>query len=148
MATVSRPDQRHVDAAGVLRSCGVRSTRQRLAILEVLEGCSAALSAQEVHDRLRRGGEAVSLTTVYRNLLALEQVGILHLLARDGEHTYHRCASTPHHHLHCIDCGKVEEVVGRDLDAALAEVVERFGFAPEEGPLEVRGHCGDCGQPA
>ena len=47
---------------------GVRATRQRAAISALLENLDEFRSAQELHDELRRGGEGIGLTTVYRTL--------------------------------------------------------------------------------
>ena len=49
-------------------STGVRSTRQRSAIAALLDKLDEFRSAQELHDELRRRGEGIGLTTVYRTL--------------------------------------------------------------------------------
>ena len=54
---------------------GVRATRQRTAVAELLEQVDGFKSAQDLHDLLRAGGESVGLTTVYRHLQALGEAG-------------------------------------------------------------------------
>ena len=56
-------------------------------------------SAQEIHAELRRQGEAVGLTTVYRHLQVLSEQGVIDSI-RDpsGEALYRQCGSTAHHH--------------------------------------------------
>ena len=54
---------------------GVRSTRQRSAIAELLSGSDEFRSAQDLHDNLKAAGQSIGLTTVYRNLQALADAG-------------------------------------------------------------------------
>ncbi len=75
-------------------------------------------SAQEIHAELRRQGEAVGLTTVYRHLQVLSEQGVIDTI-RDpsGEALYRQCGSTAHHHhLTCRECGRSVEVEGRVVE--------------------------------
>src|SRR3954451_11900459 len=91
----------------------VRSTRQRAAISSLLENLDEFRSAQEFHDELRRGGEGIGLTTVYRTLQSMATAGLLDTLRTDsGESVYRRCSQHHHHHLVCRVCGSTVEVQG------------------------------------
>ncbi|WP_205635005.1 Fur family transcriptional regulator, partial [Mycolicibacterium elephantis] len=59
---------------------GVRSTRQRAAIAALLDKVDEFRSAQELHDELRRRGEGIGLTTVYRTLQQMAAAGIVDTL--------------------------------------------------------------------
>ena len=94
---------------------GVRATRQRGAIIELLDAVEEFRSAQELHDELRRRGENIGLTTVYRTLQTLAATDQIDMVRTDtGESVYRRCAA-PHHHHHlvCRECGSAVEVSGR-----------------------------------
>lgn len=89
-----------------MSAAGVRSTRQRAAISTLLETLDDFRSAQELHDELRRRGENIGLTTVYRTLQSMASSGLVDTLRTDtGESVYRRCSEHHHHHLVCRSCG-------------------------------------------
>ncbi len=125
---------------------GVRSTRQRTAVADLLARVDGFRSAQELHDLLRRDGASVGLTTVYRHLQALADSGHIDVLRTDGgEAVYRRCPTDEHHHhLVCRACGRSVEVEGPEVEAWAAAVAERHGFTAVTHTVEVFGTCGDC----
>ncbi len=67
-------------------SVGVRSTKQRTAVINALNEFDDFRSTQDIHDYLRHKGETVGLTTVYRTLTALAEAGEVDVIVReDGE---------------------------------------------------------------
>jgi Fur family transcriptional regulator, ferric uptake regulator len=124
---------------------GVRSTRQRAAITALLEALDDFRSAQEIHDALRRRGEAIGLTTVYRTLQSMATAGAVDTLRADtGESVYRRCSNHHHHHLVCRNCGYTVEVQGGQVEAWAAEVALAHGFSEESHTIEIFGTCADC----
>jgi Fur family transcriptional regulator, ferric uptake regulator len=104
-------------AAGETKA-GVRSTRQRAAIARLLDTLDDFRSAQELHDELRRRGENIGLTTVYRTLQSMASAGMLDTLRNDtGESVYRRCSEHHHHHLVCRSCGSTVEVGDHEVEA-------------------------------
>jgi len=136
-------------AAGTdLRSvgAGVRATRQRGAIIALLEKLDGFRSAQELHEDLRRSGANIGLTTVYRTLQALESANLVDMVRTDsGESVYRRCAA-PHHHHHlvCRSCGAAVEVSGHEVEAWAAEVASEHGFSDVDHTVELFGTCAGC----
>ena len=136
-------------AAGTdLRSvgAGVRATRQRGAIIALLEKLDGFRSAQELHEDLRRSGANIGLTTVYRTLQALESANLVDMVRTDsGESVYRRCAA-PHHHHHlvCRSCGAAVEVSGHEVEAWAAEVAADHGFTDVDHTVELFGTCAGC----
>ncbi len=125
----------------------VRSTRQRSAIVALLDEVDGFRSAQELHDELRRRGDNIGLTTVYRTLQTLAAAGTVDSVRTDtGESVYRRCADIRHHHhLVCRRCGAAVEVSGADVEAWAAEVAARHGFSEVSHTIELFGTCSDCG---
>jgi Fur family ferric uptake transcriptional regulator len=125
---------------------GMRATRQRAAVAEVLDRVDGFRSAQELHDLLRASGASVGLTTVYRHLQALvdaEQVDVLR--TDDGESVYRRCATARHHHhLVCRECGRSVEVEGPEVEAWASRTAAEHGFSAVTHTVEVFGACADC----
>ena len=125
---------------------GVRATRQRGAIIALLDTVEEFRSAQELHDELRRCGTNIGLTTVYRTLQALAAADLVDMVRTDtGESVYRRCAA-PHHHHHlvCRDCGSAVEVSGREVESWAAEVAAAHGFSEVSHTIELFGRCADC----
>jgi len=124
---------------------GVRSTRQRSAISALLDGIDEFRSAQELHDELRRRGEGIGLTTVYRTLQALSDAGAVDVLRTGtGEAAYRRCSSGHHHHLVCRLCGHTVEVEGVMVEAWADSTAAEHGFSNVSHTLEVFGTCSSC----
>lgn len=124
----------------------VRSTRQRAAIIAVLEEVDGFRSAQELHDELRRRGQNTGLTTVYRTLQTLAAAGSVDSVRTDtGESVYRRCAGTQHHHhLVCRRCGTAVEISGTAAEAWAAEVAAAHGFSEVSHTIELFGTCAAC----
>jgi Fur family transcriptional regulator, ferric uptake regulator len=123
----------------------VRSTRQRAAVRAVFSDLEGFLSAQEVHARLRAGGDGVGLSTVYRAVQSLADDGELDSLRTDsGETLYRRCSRQHHHHLVCRSCGLTVEVAGPTVELWADRVAGEHGFADVSHTLEIFGTCADC----
>ncbi|MBS9371554.1 MULTISPECIES: Fur family transcriptional regulator [Rhodococcus] len=124
---------------------GVRSTRQRSAIVDLLDNTEEFRSAQDLHDELRKRGEGIGLTTVYRTLQSLAEVGSVDVLRTDsGESLFRRCSSGHHHHLVCRHCGFTVEVDGPEVERWSHEVAEANGFVDVSHTVEIFGNCRDC----
>ena len=128
-----------------MTTTGVRATRQRAAISALMENLDEFRSAQELHDELRRRGDGIGLTTVYRTLQSMAANGLVDTLRTDsGESVYRRCSEHHHHHLVCRACGSTVEIQGGDVEAWAAEVAREHGFSDVSHTIEIFGMCGDC----
>ncbi|PVZ05789.1 Fur family transcriptional regulator [Actinomycetospora cinnamomea] len=126
---------------------GRRATRQRTAIAGLLDELSDFRSAQEIHEELRRRGDGIGLTTVYRTLQALADAGEIDVLrAGTGEASYRRCSEHHHHHLVCRSCGKTVEVEGPAVEHWADRVAAQHGFAEVSHTVEILGLCAACRQ--
>jgi len=124
---------------------GVRSTRQRSAVITALGEVDDFRSSQELHDYLRAKGDAVGLTTVYRTLTALAAAGQVDVIVRDdGESVYRRCSGSHHHHLVCRACGLTVEVTGPTVETWARGVATEHGFTDVSHTLELSGLCSMC----
>jgi len=124
---------------------GVRSTKQRSAISSLLDDTDEFRSAQDLHEQLRRRGQGIGLTTVYRTLQALVDAGTVDVLRTDnGESVYRRCSSGHHHHLVCRHCGATVEVEGPAVERWAQTVAAEHGFTDVSHTVEVFGTCQAC----
>jgi Fur family ferric uptake transcriptional regulator len=136
-----------VPARRPLGGTRVRGTRQAGALASVLDGLPGFWSAQQIHAELRRRGERIGLTTVYRHLQVLSEDGLLDTI-RDagGETLYRRCRSAAHHHhLICRVCGTSVEVEGRAVEQWAEKVAAEAGFTAVDHTVELFGLCPRCG---
>ncbi|WJY68539.1 Fur family transcriptional regulator [Corynebacterium auris] len=127
---------------------GVRNTRQREAVVRVLQDVDKFISARFIHDELEARGDKVGLTTVYRTLQSLNDVGAVDVLHNaDGETLYRHCLTDEHHHhLVCSICGRSEEIEGGPVEKWAQLVADRFGYELIGHDAEVYGVCRACQQ--
>jgi Fur family transcriptional regulator, ferric uptake regulator len=129
----------------LLRTNGVRPTRQRLAVLGALAAERNDATAQELWRRLRRGKQTIGLATVYRTLALLHEHDVIDALSHhEGERCYRLCTDAHHHHLVCERCHRVVEVADCDLEPWVAAVAKRHGFVAQAHQVEISGTCATC----
>ncbi len=121
------------------------ATRQRSALLALLEELDGFRTAQQLHGLLGQRGERVGLATVYRGLQCLVEDGRVDVLrGDDGEAGYRRCSPVHHHHLVCRSCGRTVEVADPPVERWATRVAAEHGFADVQHQLEVFGTCAAC----
>ncbi|KRF20987.1 Fur family transcriptional regulator [Nocardioides sp. Soil797] len=132
------------DFAERIRSSGKRMTPQRELILRAVDTLGHATPEQllaEVHKQ----SSAVNLSTVYRNLEVLEELGLVrHMHLGDRAPTYHSVGGPEHFHLICRGCEKVISVGPEAVEQFAARLQADFDFVPDIGHLTVFGSCADC----
>ena len=123
-----------------------RSTWQKTAVREALANASGFVSAQELYQVLVLQGQKIGLTTVYRALTDLVQLGEADSLASaEGETKYRNCGTDHHHHLICRECGKAVEFELAGFEAAAAQLALSHGFHDVSHSIELFGICAQCG---
>jgi Fur family transcriptional regulator, ferric uptake regulator len=131
--------------SGQTASRALRSTRQRAAVSALLDRVDDFRSAQEIHEELRRDGEGIGLTTVYRTLQSLSESGEVDVLrTSSGEAVYRRCSTHHHHHLVCRRCGRTVEVEGPAVESWAQRIAEENDFAEVSHTVEIFGVCRPC----
>ncbi|AKE40955.1 Ferric uptake regulatory protein [Corynebacterium kutscheri] len=125
---------------------GVRSTRQRTAVVNVLRELDNFASAKTIHDELTHRNLKVGLTTVYRTLQSLtdiKAVDVLHM--SNGETLYRHCLNDDHHHhLVCTSCSRTIEIDGGPVERWAQEVASANGFELTGHDAEIYGLCPIC----
>jgi Fur family ferric uptake transcriptional regulator len=127
-----------------LRESGHRLTPQRELVLAAVESLGHA-TPDEVYAEVRTHSTAINLSTVYRTLELLDDLGLIHHAhLSDRAPTYHSTSGHEHSHLVCRGCRKVISVERTDMETALGPLAARHGFTPDYGHLAVFGTCEDC----
>ncbi|MEX0426772.1 Fur family transcriptional regulator [Nocardioides sp. DS6] len=127
-----------------LRAKGYRLTPQRELVLAAVEKLSHA-TPEDVLAEVRRSSSAINLSTVYRNLEFLEELGLVrHAHLGDRGSTYHSTSGREHFHIVCRKCQRVSSV-DPEVAAPLAERLrESYDFEADLGHLTVFGECTSC----
>jgi Fur family ferric uptake transcriptional regulator len=130
-----------------LRARGYRLTPQRQLVLEAV-GALGHGTPEEIVTEVRRTAAAVNISTVYRNLELLEELGLVrHTHLGHGAPTYSVADDDDHVHLVCRECGTVEEA-SRDLVAGVVDDLARAkGFTVDIGHFALFGTCRACSGP-
>ncbi len=124
---------------------GYKLTRQRKAVVEVVARTHTRLSAAEVLTQAQRSCPDLGLTTVYRTLEILEQMGVIRRVHLDDGCEGFAPASAEHgHHLICSRCQKTIEFEDCNMTSLLRRVAEQTGFTIEQHWLELVGLCPKC----
>ena len=134
-----------VDFRLALKQRGLRMTPQRQLILDAVASARGHISADQVHQHVVHQFPDVNVTTVYRTLEVLEEMGLMrHTHFHNGVAQYERTDQTPHHHLVCTVCdGDTEFDVGI-LKPLTRELRRRYGFNADLAHTAIVGVCHDC----
>jgi Fur family transcriptional regulator, ferric uptake regulator len=127
-----------------LRARGYRVTPQRQLVLEAVTALEHA-TPEEICTRVQQTARGVNISTVYRTLELLEQLGLVsHSHLGHGAPSYHLAAEAEHVHLVCRECGRIDEV-GPDVVAPLVTSLQAGrDFETDVRHLTVFGRCGAC----
>ncbi len=131
----------------ILNSAGMRVTSQRALILEIIRQGRGHLDADEIHRRAGKKQPRLSLSTVYRTLRTLKNLGLIEELHFGEEHHHYEVKpSSEHHHLMCLGCGRVIEF-NRPLSRYIKRnVPEARDFEIAGTEIRVTGYCLKCQQ--
>ena len=130
--------------ADLLRERGLRLTPQRQLILEAVHELGHA-TPEQIHTAVRERVAGVNITTVYRTLELLEELGLLtHTHLSHGSPTYHAAGDDQHVHLVCRSCGSIIEVDPVVLAPVTRLLHEQRGFRVDIGHVSLFGLCVDC----
>ncbi|WP_198027462.1 iron response transcriptional regulator IrrA [Aquamicrobium defluvii] len=99
-----------------VRDAGLRPTRQRVALAELLFAKGDRhLSAEELHEEALAAGVPVSLATVYNSLHQFTEAGLLRILAVEGSRTYFDTNTSDHHHFYIEGENRIFDVEGEAM---------------------------------
>ncbi len=129
---------------------GIRLTRQRRVLLQVMETARRHLDAGEILERAQKIDSNITRVTVYRTIDLLKRQGLideldlLHL--RGDRHFYESHGPRDHIHVACMRCGKVREVESPLYEELKRQISRDCDIEITVSRTEVGGVCGDCKQ--
>jgi len=131
-----------------LRDRGIRLTRQRRVILQVMDTAEQHLDVDQILERAQKIDPEVHLVTVYRTIDLLKRQGLideldlLHL--RGDRHYYETHGPRDHIHVACLRCGKVREFESRLYEQLKQQIARDCDIQVTVSRTEVGGICNDC----
>jgi Fur family ferric uptake transcriptional regulator len=131
-----------------LERSGVRLTRQRCVLLEVMDQAEQHLTADAILERAQKIDPRVHRVTVYRTLEMLKRHGLLDeldLLHIHGHrHYYESHGPRDHIHVACLRCGKVREVESDLFEQLKRQIAHDTGIKITVSRAEIGGYCESC----
>jgi len=125
-AAAVKPIRSLEDAVDRCQVLGMRLSRQRRFILELLWQEKEHLSAREIYDRLNQQGKEIGHTSVYQNLEALSSQDIIECIERSDGRLYGNISDS-HSHVNCLDTNQILDVDVQLPEALLREIEQQTG---------------------
>lgn len=126
----------------------LKQTQQREIIVECFLGIASHVSAEELHEAVRRDGHNTGLATIYRTLSLLVEAGLVEQRQFvDGRYVYEvRTPGGHHDHIICIDCGTVFEFENPQIEEIQEQVAASHQIRLTSHRLDLFGNCvkADC----
>jgi Fur family transcriptional regulator, ferric uptake regulator len=138
-AAIRKPIRSLEDALEHCQLLGMRLSKQRRFILELLWQEKAHLSAREIYDRLNQQGKEIGHTSVYQNLEALSAQGVIECIERADGRLYGNI-SDPHSHINCLDTNQIMDVHVELPEELLQQIEQQMGVKITSYSINFFGH--------
>lgn len=129
-----------------LKQKGLKNTKRRTAILDILEGSEQPVPAEQIYSELSLKRVPISLSTVYRaldSLVSKELVTKLNLCG-DNRTLFELNKNTHSHHLICLGCKKIQSIDHCPIKAYEDSLGKEMDFAVAGHKLDIYGYCSKC----
>ena len=134
-----------MDISHKLNELGYRMTPQRQMILSAVEKADDHISAEEIYAKVRARYPHVNVSTVYRTLDLLKELGLVtETNMGDGRVRYHSIGKGHHHHLVCEQCGETIDIEEAMLSPLWTEIQQKYNFKVNMKHLAFFGLCAKC----
>lgn len=138
-AAESKPIRSLEDAINRCQAQGMRLSRQRRFILELLWQAKEHLSAREIYDRLNQQGKDIGHTSVYQNLEALSCQGIIECIERSDGRLYGNISDT-HSHVNCLDTKQILDVYVQLPQDLIEQIEQQTGVRITDYQIDFYGY--------
>lgn len=134
-----------INFAAMLRDKNLKVTPQRIAILDELNN-NGHSSIDDIFSRIKAKIPSVSLATIYKNILAMQQADILKSVKTPTQKQKYEINKKPHIHLSCKICDKLEDF-DINIDSFMQQCKINSGYKNiEESSILLIGICQECAQ--
>jgi len=124
---------------------GYRLTPQRMMILSAIENSHDHISAEEIYTQVAAKYPHVNISTVYRTLDLLKELGLVtETNLGEGRVRYHPADKGHHHHLVCQECGAIIDLDESVLSSLKSVLLREYKFSADLRHLAIFGRCTNC----
>jgi len=129
-----------------LSSFGYKLTPQRLMILKSVEDADSHISAEEIFDQIRAHYPQMNISTVYRTLDLVKELGLVTETDMGDGRARYQCMGKGryHHHLICEKCGEIINMDTSILNPLWADIQQKHDFKVNMKHLAIFGRCNKC----
>jgi len=132
------------DYAALLKESGLKATFQRMNILEVIEK-HGHMSVDDIYAEVIKVHPSLSLATIYKNIILMQENGILVEVPIAGKKSKYELAKIDHMHLICTECGEVEDMnCMTSTDKIFHELTDKEHFKLDRRQVNLYGVCESC----
>jgi len=132
------------DYVGLLKENGLKATFQRMNILGVIEK-HGHMSVEDIYEEVTKVHPSLSLATIYKNIILMQENGILVEVPIAGKKSQYELSKTDHLHLICTECGEVEDKMCMEqTDALFHQLSEQEHFKLNKRQVNLYGVCENC----
>ena len=136
---------RDTDMMASLREVGYRLTPQRMMIVSIINESEGHITADEIHERVRKEYPFVDISTVYRTLQLLKKLRLVtDTDLGSGVVQYELSDRGRHHHLVCRACGQTTPLDGSFLEPLARTIESTYSFQADVEHFAIFGLCAAC----
>lgn len=124
---------------------GLKHSRQRDKVVNLFLKTEEHMSAISLFERLRKQGNKIGYSTVYRTLQLLVKAGVAQSITYGGEtHFEHKFEHRHHDHFVCNDCGNTIEFTNPTIERIQSQLAKKYKFIAHKHSLIIYGLCVKC----
>lgn len=129
-----------------LRSAGFRLTPQRVMILSAIASSSGHMTAENIHERVKKSYPFIDIATVYRTIQLLKRQRLLvEIDLGSGAYQYELTQDQRHHHIVCRECGTTLDIDHhRFLEPVRVALKQEYEFEADLDHFAIFGICNRC----
>ncbi|MDO8886609.1 Fur family transcriptional regulator [Candidatus Oleimmundimicrobium sp.] len=127
-----------------LKEAGFKLTPQRQAILEVLRSSGMHMSADEIHEKVKKRCSQAGLATTYRTLDLFKELNLVTDINLGEGHKHYELKRKNHYHLVCRECGEIMEFRPNISNKMERGLLKNYGFKVIDYHVEFYGYCSKC----
>lgn len=137
---------KHTDFCDDLRRSGLKNTKQRAAILDILQRSNQPIAAEQVFFELKKQDIPVNLSTVYRTLDSLCSKNLITKLSIVGNNRmlFELNRMIHRHYLVCLACNKIQAIDDCPLENYENQLEKETDYAITGHKLDIYGYCPNC----
>lgn len=139
------------DFKQILKEHGLKKTKQRVLVLEALASCEDKhLTAEEIYEIVKAEFPEIGLATVYRTIQLLLDLDLVESVQLGDGYVRYEIGKIGgkeahnHHHLVCLECGKVMSFRDDLLDELEKRIKESVSFQVINHEVKIYGYCESC----